>query len=223
MSLKYGLLGLLSYNKMTGYDLNRAFKDSIRFFWQAQTSQIYRELNAMEKIGWLRSEIVYQTDKPNKRVYEITEKGREKYTAWLGNTGDAVLEMLHIRSPFLLRIFFAGDMPAEKTVELLRSYRDKCRESLGEMTNVPESTEKYQRQIENPERAEFWKMTALFGKTFYEASETWADEMIGLLEEKEEQKNEHSGTQRKSQGRKKQHPKASPGLSRRNKPDGKRR
>ena len=53
MSLKHGLLGLLNYGNMTGYDIDRTFKDSLFLFWQAQTSQIYRELNTMEKLGWL--------------------------------------------------------------------------------------------------------------------------------------------------------------------------
>ncbi len=48
MALKQGLLGLLNYGEMTGYELAKAFNDSLSFFWQAQTSQIYRELNQLE-------------------------------------------------------------------------------------------------------------------------------------------------------------------------------
>lgn len=40
MSLSYGLLGLLNYFPMSGYDLKKIFDDSINFFWAAQTSQI---------------------------------------------------------------------------------------------------------------------------------------------------------------------------------------
>ena len=42
MALKQGLLGLLNYGEMTGYELAKVFNDSLSFFWQAQTSQIYR-------------------------------------------------------------------------------------------------------------------------------------------------------------------------------------
>jgi len=45
MALKHGLLGLLNYKSETGYDLDKLFKQSLNFFWKAQTSQIYRELN----------------------------------------------------------------------------------------------------------------------------------------------------------------------------------
>lgn len=73
MSLKHGLLGLLNYGKMSGYELNKTFNDSLYFFWKIQISRIYRELNHMEKTGWLTSETVFQTDKPNKRLYSLTD------------------------------------------------------------------------------------------------------------------------------------------------------
>ena len=61
MSLKHGLLGLLNYGPMTGYELDKAFKASLSFFWQAKASQIYRELGTMEQNGWLTSKRIVQT------------------------------------------------------------------------------------------------------------------------------------------------------------------
>ncbi|MEN6635102.1 MAG: PadR family transcriptional regulator, partial [Clostridiaceae bacterium] len=72
MSLKHGILGLLNYSPMTGYDLSKSFQNSLNHFWQAQTSQIYRELRDMEKLGWIASETVIQTDKPNKNIFSLT-------------------------------------------------------------------------------------------------------------------------------------------------------
>ena len=45
VSLKHGLLGLLNYQPMTGYELDKEFKESLAYFWQAKPQQIYRELN----------------------------------------------------------------------------------------------------------------------------------------------------------------------------------
>ena len=50
--LKHGILGLLNYGSMTGYEINRTFKDSLSYFWNAQTSQIYRELQTLKKNGY---------------------------------------------------------------------------------------------------------------------------------------------------------------------------
>ncbi|MCL2350821.1 MAG: PadR family transcriptional regulator, partial [Defluviitaleaceae bacterium] len=76
MSLKHGLMGLLSQKPMTGYDLDKEFNASLGFFWPAQYSQIYAELDKMEKKGWLVSRRVVQEDKPNKRVYSLTAEGK---------------------------------------------------------------------------------------------------------------------------------------------------
>ncbi len=51
--LKHGILGLLNYHPMTGYEIMLVFRDSLRFFWSAQTSQIYRELQTLEAKGWV--------------------------------------------------------------------------------------------------------------------------------------------------------------------------
>lgn len=47
--LKHGILGLLNYGDMTGYEIMKVFRDSLSFFWTANTSQIYRELNTLKK------------------------------------------------------------------------------------------------------------------------------------------------------------------------------
>ena len=76
--LKHGISGLLNYGSMTGYDIVHIFKDSLRYFWQAQTSQIYRELQTIKKNGWATDETVVQDGKPDKKVFTITESGKEE-------------------------------------------------------------------------------------------------------------------------------------------------
>jgi DNA-binding PadR family transcriptional regulator len=192
MSLKYGLLGLLNYSKMTGYELDKAFKDSLAFFWQGKTSQIYRELKAMEKTGWLCSERVVQTDKPNKKIYSLTAKGRQAFMEWLDAANRAAEEMLHVRSSFLMRLFFAGSLPREKAAAMLRDFQDKCRQSLQDMNGIPEYVETYRALIagvhEEParqdvqEHPDYWLMVADFGKRYYQTAEQWAAAMIPRLE-----------------------------------------
>jgi len=69
LSLGHTLLGLLSYAPMTGYEWKQVFDQSINHFWNAQMSQIYRELNNMEVKGWLNSEIEKQDGKPDITIH----------------------------------------------------------------------------------------------------------------------------------------------------------
>lgn len=65
--LKHGILGLLNYQDMTGYKIMEVFRDSLNYFWDAKTSQIYRELQGLEQKEWVSKTIVPQNGKPDKK------------------------------------------------------------------------------------------------------------------------------------------------------------
>ena len=183
MSLKHGLLGLLNYGPMTGYELDKAFKASLTFFWQAKTSQIYRELSTMEENGWLSSQRVLQTEKPNKRVYTITATGKKELLQWLSSPEGDISHAMQVRSPFLMRMFFAGEMDTEHALSLLRAYRQQCLESKAGMLAAHAAIDAYSGLLEDKKKAQFWEMTLLYGEAFRKAGLDWAERAIALLEE----------------------------------------
>ncbi len=182
MSLRYGLLGLLNYGPMTGYELDKAFKASLSFFWQAKTSQVYRELNAMERAGLLISERVIQCEKPNKRVYTITGGGREELMRWLSVPETDIANAMRVRSAFLMRVFFAGEVRADQSLEMLRAYRAQCLESLKSLESARAASSEYGTVMSDERKLRFWELSILYGKAFYEASLQWADKAITIIE-----------------------------------------
>ncbi|GAB6930123.1 PadR family transcriptional regulator [Paenibacillus sp. JCM 10914] len=78
-TLSYGLLGLLARKESSGYDLMLR----IQPFWQAKHSQIYPLLSRMEEKQFLSSHWIQQSDKPDKKIYAITEKGLQKLREWM--------------------------------------------------------------------------------------------------------------------------------------------
>jgi DNA-binding PadR family transcriptional regulator len=184
MSLKYGLLGLLNYGPMTGYELYKVFKDSLSFFWQAQTSQIYRELSAMERNGWLTSERVMQNEKPNKKVYSITDMGRAELLDWLVFPEADVDDAKGVRSAFLMRVFFAGEMEEEQALDMIRAYREECQTSINGLSEASGAINKYGASDEDDRRTKYWKIAEMFGETFYHAGLEWSEKAINILEGK---------------------------------------
>lgn len=177
MSLKHGLLGLLNYGTMTGYQLDKAFKESLNFFWQAQTSQIYRELNDMEKCGMLTSEIVMQTDKPNKRLYKITADGKNELCKWLSTDSENI-----VRSQFLMKIFFAGIIEKNQALEVLKAFRSRNEAFLSELAGTEKSIENYGSST-NANQMLFWNLVADYGVANARMCIQWADNAIKILEE----------------------------------------
>ncbi|MCL2421727.1 MAG: PadR family transcriptional regulator [Defluviitaleaceae bacterium] len=184
MSLKHGLLGLLNTEgAMTGYDLDKFFKESLNYFWQAKTSQIYRELSTMESMGWLTSERVLQEEKPNKRVYSITPSGKAELLSWLlspdiGLSGGT-------KNPFLMRIFFGAEIGKEHTLEVLKAYREGVAGYGAQMSNVQQSIAREKDKY--PKHATYWKLTALSGEILLKAAAEWADKAITILEAENEE------------------------------------
>lgn len=183
MSLKHGLLGLLNYGPMTGYELDKAFKASLSFFWQAKASQIYRELGAMEQNGWLTSKRIVQTEKPNKRVYTITASGKEELMDWLSLPDSSIADAMCVKSAFLMRLFFAGETSIDKSLDMLRSYREKCLESRRSLSAAHTATAEYGAVVDDEKKVKFWELSILYGEAFYGASLDWAEKAIAILEE----------------------------------------
>lgn len=168
---------------MTGYELDKAFRVSLSFFWQAKTSQIYRELDAMELCGWLTSERIIQSEKPNKRVYTITNSGKEALDNWLSLPGSDIDHAMRVKSAFLMRVFFAGETGTEQALKMLRAYRENCLERIKGMNDAYEAISEYGTVISNNKKSKYWEIVALYGDVFFDAGLAWADKAIALLEE----------------------------------------
>jgi DNA-binding PadR family transcriptional regulator len=180
MSLPYGLLGLLSYQSRTGYELTKTFGSSLNNFWHAQSSQIYRELNKMEQKGWVSSQNVIQEGRPNKRVYSITADGQSVLKEWLD---EGILEFENRHEPLLMRIFFGADAP-EVTLALLKACRDAYISGLEVYAkNIQANITEYASSINDGEKKGiYWQMTLDYGIAQAEATVQWAQRCIEKLE-----------------------------------------
>jgi PadR family transcriptional regulator AphA len=139
MSLKNALLGLLSSTPLNGYTIKLLFNEAVQFVWQAELSQIYRELDALEKEGLVSSTIEPQSDRPNKRVYSITEAGRKSFSAWLAETPETFA--MPKRDEFLLKLFFgakAGDEVVIRQFETLLVQMREMNKAVREPSRIAE-------------------------------------------------------------------------------------
>jgi PadR family transcriptional regulator AphA len=96
-TLSYGLMSLLSQSSLSGYDLMLR----IQPFWPAKHSQIYPLLAQLEKDEHVRYELITQSDKPDKKVYSLTDKGIAALQQWLSEPASDPV----IRDDLLLKTF----------------------------------------------------------------------------------------------------------------------
>jgi DNA-binding PadR family transcriptional regulator len=119
----YVILGMVSREARSGYEIKAAVDNSTRFFWAASYGQIYPELKRLAEAG-----LVAGSDSPRgdrkRTVYAITADGEEELKDWLRKPP----ETAEMREEGLLKLFFAGVLPADDAAATLRAMRAHRRE-----------------------------------------------------------------------------------------------
>jgi DNA-binding PadR family transcriptional regulator len=114
----YVILGLVSKEPRSGYEIKAVVDGSTRFFWAASYGQIYPELKRLAEAG-LVSGVEAPTGGRRRTVYEITADGEEELRTWLRQPP----QTFEMREEGLLKLFFANLLPPEEAVEILRAMR----------------------------------------------------------------------------------------------------
>jgi len=184
MSLSRAILGLLTYGPMTGYDLKKIFDKSISQVWAASLSQIYRELSTLEKKGYVSSSIQKQEDKPDKKIYKITEQGKNVFLRWLSDFPEKL--SFPKRDEFMLRIFFGSRLEKDQLINEFERFILQKKQHLESLKEIEKSFDvcSSQFQVDSAEKEElFWHFTIKRGKMTLEVIIKWAEECIEELKE----------------------------------------
>jgi DNA-binding PadR family transcriptional regulator len=117
IALDYALLSLLAREPLSGYDLTLRMERPVGFFWHARRSQIYLELLRLEEAGLVTHAVVEQRDRPDKKVYTITEAGLARLRAWV----TASTPMSPDRDEFMLKVFSIWLTDPEPAANMVRA------------------------------------------------------------------------------------------------------
>ena len=119
----YIVLGLLEWGgRCTPYDLKTLVKLSVGNFWTLQHAQLYTEPERLAKAGYLTEQ--RERGGRRRKLYAITDKGRQALERWRAEPTDAILEL---RAPALLKLFFGAD-PAVLAPIQIDAHRRKLAE-----------------------------------------------------------------------------------------------
>src|SRR5919201_5829888 len=113
------LLGMVAEGHRTGYAIKAEIERSTRLYWGASIGGIYPELRRLEAAGLLSSRDDFRGEAP-RHAYRLTTAGEQVLHAWLTDPSEPLLEMRH---EALLRLRFAGVLPASEQLELIRRMR----------------------------------------------------------------------------------------------------
>jgi DNA-binding PadR family transcriptional regulator len=132
MSLAHVILGLLQQQERTGYDLKTECDDCLSHLWRADQAQIYRTLDKLESQEWITCTVEIQHDRPNRKVYRITEAGEAELTHWLQTHHPLPV----LREPLLVQLYFAAQLPNEAIAYLLEQELEARQEKLAHCEEI---------------------------------------------------------------------------------------
>jgi len=177
MSLEYAILGFLNYHPYTGYDLKKIFDTSIHHFWPADQSQIYRTLSRLTKQSFAEMEKVPQEDRPDRKVYHITESGRAELLQFLSGPPP----MSEQRSAPLIQVFFAGQLSDKEALVKFESFAAIMRAVLQQYDQVSSQLGPFLEEIPSPREHFFWLLTLENGMRNIRANLEWAESVIDRI------------------------------------------
>jgi DNA-binding PadR family transcriptional regulator len=175
MSLEHAVLGFLTYRPLSGYDLKKFFDESVRHFWSATQSQIYRTLARMAETGWVKMERIKQEDRPDRKVYHITDGGLDELGQWLTTP----LDLPAIRHKWLVQVFFAHQLSDEEIIALFEAHAEKLRQKLKLFRNgVQEVVERRFAQVGSERSRRLWQFTLDYGIAHLEWELQWVESAL---------------------------------------------
>lgn len=172
--MDYVLLGLLSHEPMTGYEMKKRLDTSLRFFWSGSYGSIYPTLNQLETEGKVTKEDTSSNGR-EKISYSITAYGKETLKEWLKKPA----EKDELRYETLLKLFFGNENGFEGAKEHIERFEEKCRSELAVLNMFAENLMQY---LED-DTHKYYYLTVRFGIKTYEAYLAWCKEAKEQIKE----------------------------------------
>jgi len=156
MNTQTMILGFLMRSSMTGYEIKKRFSLSFAFFSGLSYGSLYPALKKMEQQGLITMKLEIQDGAPNKKVYTITDQGREEFLKALRSP----MELGRLKSEYLTRLFFFADIEPDERAAIATSHLEAIRQTRAQLEAAKPEIDK---------RADhFQKLCFEFGLRFFD-------------------------------------------------------
>lgn len=173
MSLRHGILGLLSGGPASGYDLLSTFSESLANVWPATQSQLYGELNKLANDELIR---VTATGARGRKEYELTEAGAAELRHWLVE----VEPKRQRRNDMLLRVFFLGVVSPGEARAYLEREREVTARHAEELRGIEKAMDW---DADNP-LLTYGRIALEWGLRYTRMQQEWADWAMERIDKK---------------------------------------
>lgn len=171
---QYAILGLLSKQSYSGYEMKEKINKIAHFHWSESNAQIYPMLKKLENDGKVCSAIDPSSGARKKRIYQITEAGLDCLKQWL-------LQPVHqpqYREELLLKLALGEHLPNDKLLTHLNNYVIQLEEKNRLLINMVNHIQNV--HANRPDR-KYLELTYDYARITIAAKLEWAHQTIAKL------------------------------------------
>lgn len=169
--MKVVLLGFLSLQPMTGYELKKMVSISTGQFYSASYGSIYPTLRKLEKDG----SVLSSEGKDGNRVkitYSITAKGEQQLDEWLEQQGE---DEFVLRYEYMTKLFFSGRRATGNVVDMIRNH-------VGELEVEKQKLIELRHALDDACTDEYQVYPCEFGIALYSFLQEWNSKLMQQIE-----------------------------------------
>lgn len=168
-SIRHFILGLLTQEPMSGYDIKRSLNSLNWLIEVPSFGSLYPALHTLLEDGLVTVEVVPGQDRPPRKIYSITEAGRQVLQAWMQQP---VAPNASLKA-FLMRLILAGHLSGDG----LRAHLEGRRAQVAAQQLALEQTATSMNGSTNLGE----RLTLGYGLALATAELNWLDDTLGQL------------------------------------------
>jgi DNA-binding PadR family transcriptional regulator len=177
--VEYVVLGLLMLRNLTLYELNKSFQQGISLFYSASYGSLQFAVKKLLSSGYIEVEEKQENGR-NKKIYSITDSGRELFLDWMRN---GEVPATKLETVALTKLFFLGVMDR---IEDKRHILNRILETIRQTEEQLKRLDKQLSQLEMPESGNgifHYQLKSLdYGLKAHQFAKAWFEEVLKSLE-----------------------------------------
>lgn len=171
------ILGLLSHEDLTGYEIKKRMDTTLKYFWGASYGSIYPTLSDLVKQGLAVKRDGAENNR-NKIIYSITDEGRNHLKDWLRLPA----EKDELRYETLLKLFFGNETGVRQATTHIDAFETKIEKELQYLLGAADFL---RNNVSLDDTHKYYLLTAEFGIKTYRAYLEWCKEAKEMLKEEQ--------------------------------------
>ncbi|MBN1487010.1 MAG: PadR family transcriptional regulator [Anaerolineae bacterium] len=134
VNIRNFILGLLAQQPMSGYDIKRLSESLSWLIGGLSYGSLYPALHALLQEGLVEVDVVQNEDRPPRKVYSLTNKGKQVIKSW----GSQPIKKEASLKDFVMCLFMGSNLPLSSLEEHIRQRKLQVRQHRDTLVQMME-------------------------------------------------------------------------------------